>query len=469
MTRTTASTTSLGMLTSLDGRYQAHIKPLVAYFSEGAFIQTRIEVEIHHLISLSQFGIIRKLTPKEKKQLQALPSSLNKTHFLRIKELEEITHHDVKAMERGLRELIVGTSLEDIAEFIHFGLTSEDINNICHRLHLHQTRKEILVPQLLQILANLTVLAQENKSLPMLARTHGQPAVPTTLGKEFANFAVRLDAQIKKLVTVQLTGKLNGAVGNYNALVLAAPKIDWIAYTNEFIKSIGLVPNLFTTQINPYEDIIEYMQTIQRINGILLDLNQDMWRYISDKWLVQEAKKGEVGSSTMPQKVNPIYFENSEGNIVMANSLIEGMVRKLSTSRLQRDLSDSTVLRNIGTVLGFSLVSYKNTLEGLGRIKPNEEKIRHSLYEDWSILTEAVQTLLRKAGTVDPYALIASISRGKEISKQDWQQWIAALPQEIDKKTRKELALLTPERYLGNAVELTEMALQQITHKEKSS
>lgn len=468
MTKTISSNLGLNALTSLDGRYQTHTKPLTAYFSEAALIRTRIEIEAYYLIHLSRTGIMRQITKSEEKTLLELPFSLTYKNLMRVKELERITHHDVKAMERGLRELVAGTSLEDVIEYIHFGLTSEDINNIAHRLNLKRARKEVLLPQLQQIVDKLVSLAQTNKALPMLARTHGQPAIPTTLGKEFANFAMRLFTQMLKFQEVKLTGKLNGAVGNYNALKLVAPEVQWIEFSKEFLTDIGLEPNLFTTQINPYEDIIEYFQALQRINGVLLDLGQDMWRYISDGWLVQELRNGEVGSSTMPQKVNPIYFENSEGNIAMANSLLEGMNRKLATSRLQRDLSDSTVLRNMGTALGFGLVSYISTLEGLNRIKPDVKEIHKALNKDWSILTEAVQTILRNAGVTDPYSLIASLSRGKEISGEEWKKWITLLPKDVDDTTKTLLLTLTPETYVGEAIHLTELAVKDIQKKYKS-
>ena len=263
-----------------------------------------------------------------------------------------------------------------------------------------------------------------------------------------------------------MTGKLNGAVGDYNALALAAPKIDWIAFSEKFVKSLGLRPNLYTTQINPYEDVIEMLQTFQRINGIILDADQDMWRYISDNWFIQEVKKGEVGSSTMPQKVNPISFENSEGNVQIANSLFEGMGRKLSASRLQRDLSDSTTVRNMGMGLAYGLLGYKSILGGLSRVRPNEETIAQALNENWAILTEGVQTVLRKAGVKDPYSLLAGLSRGQHIGPSEWKDWITGLP--VDDKVKSFLRNLTPNTYIGKAVELTDLALSEIAASRKS-
>jgi adenylosuccinate lyase len=300
----------------------------------------------------------------------------------------------------------------------------------------------------------------------MLARTHGQPAVPTTLGKEMVNFAFRLNGQVRKLAAFRLTGKLNGAVGNYNALELAAPEVDWVEFSRKFVASLGFEPNLITTQINPYEDDAEMFHVFQLINGIVLDFDQDIWRYISDNWFTQEAKNGEVGSSTMPQKVNPIRFENSEGNVVVANSLFEGMARKLQSSRLQRDLSDSTTIRNIGVALAHSLLVYKGLLSGLARVNPNVVLMAQTLNEDWVILTEGVQTVLRRAGTEDPYSMIASLSRGQHIGKDEWQVWVDGLDIQPDIKTQ--LRDLTPETYIGNAVELTELAIKEIKASRNS-
>jgi adenylosuccinate lyase len=329
----------------------------------------------------------------------------------------------------------------------------------------NQAVERAVLSVLNQIVDELAKIASAYKETPMLARTHGQPAVPTTLGKEMVNIALRLNRQVKKLETLRLTGKLNGAVGNYNALELAAPEVDWIEFSRKFVKSLGLEPNLATTQINPYEDEIEMFQVIQRINGIVLDIDQDMWRYISDNWFIQEVKKGEVGSSTMPQKVNPIDFENSEGNVQLANSFIEGMVRKLAVSRLQRDLSDSTTVRNIGVALAYSLLGYKSLLTGLSRVNPNVELLKKVLNENWVILTEGVQTVLRRTGVKDPYSLIASLSRGQHIGKDEWQTWIDGL--DTKASIKKQLEVLTPETYIGKAVKLTELALGEIKSSRK--
>jgi adenylosuccinate lyase len=455
----------LNAISPLDGRYRQKVEKLSPFVSEMALIKLRVEIEARYLVALSKAGLIRKLKVSEKKFLLEFGQKMTDEQVLKVKEFEEITRHDVKAVEKFLREIFSKTSLKDLLEWIHFGLTSEDINNIARRLMFNQAVERVVLSVLNQIVDELAKIASAYKETPMLARTHGQPAVPTTLGKEMVNIALRLNRQVKKLETLRLTGKLNGAVGNYNALELAAPEVDWIEFSRKFVKSLGLEPNLATTQINPYEDEIEMFQVIQRINGIVLDIDQDMWRYISDNWFIQEVKKGEVGSSTMPQKVNPIDFENSEGNVQIANSLFEGMVRKLAVSRLQRDLSDSTTVRNIGVALAYSLLGYKSLLTGLSRVNPNVELLKKVLDENWVILTEGVQTVLRKAGAEDPYSLIATLSKGQHIGKDEWQAWVDGL--DIKASIKKQLEVLTPETYIGKAVKLTELALTEIKKSRK--
>lgn len=457
--------TELTAISPLDGRYRSRVEDLSPFASEMALIKTRVEVEAKYLVGLSEVGLVRPLVGQEREALINLGPSMTLQQAGRVKDIEATTRHDVKAMERAFREFVTGTSLEDVTEMIHFGLTSEDVNNLSYRLMLDRARTEICVPALDQVVDGFADRARQYKSMPMLARTHGQPAVPTTLGKEMANIAVRLNRQTRKLEDVKLTGKLNGAVGNYNAHVLAAPDVDWIAFSQRFVKSLGLEPNLFTTQINPYDDMIEMFQAFQRVNGALVDVDQDMWRYISDDWFTQEVKKGEVGSSTMPQKVNPIDFENSEGNVQVANSLWEGMDRKLAVSRLQRDLSDSTTIRNVGVGLGYGLLAYRNTLAGLQRVHPNTELMQGRLNENWVILTEGVQTVLRKAGVQDPYSLVAGLSRGQRIGQGEWQEWVDGL--QVADNVKGNLRALTPETYIGHAERLTDMALEEITDSRR--
>lgn len=457
--------TPLTAINPLDGRYREKVEDLAPFVSEMALIQTRVEVEAKYLVALSEVGLVRLLTDQEREMLINLGPNMTLPQAQRVKEIEGTIRHDVKAMERVFRETVAGTSLEDVTEMIHWGLTSEDVNNLSYRLMFDRARKIICVPALDEVVDKLVEMAEQYKGLPMLARTHGQPAVPTTLGKELVNFAYRLNQQTRKLEQMKLMGKLNGAVGNYNAHTLAAPNIDWIAFSQQFVRSLGLDPILFTTQINPYDDMSELFQAFERVNLVILNIDQDLWRYISDDWFIQEAKKGEVGSSTMPQKVNPIDLENSEGNVQLANSLWEGMARKLAVSRLQRDLSDSTTIRNIGVALGYGLVAYKSTLVGLGKIRPNVAVINEALNDNWTILTEGVQTVLRKAGEKDPYSMVATLSRGQRIGRDEWRSWVNGL--EIASAVKTELLELTPETYMGYAERLTDMALEEIVNSRK--
>ena len=412
----------------IDGRYFAQTQALSEYFSEFALIKFRIDIEIKYLIAISNIGIIRKLNSKEINLLFGLINKFNENEAEKVKSIEAKTHHDVKAIEYFLKEKIEKTSLNDISIYIHFSLTSEDINNIAIRLMLKNANEKVILPEIKKLNQSIYEKYKKYKNITMLARTHGQPAVPTTLGKEFMVFYERLKIEIEILGQIKFRAKLNGAAGNYNALYFAYPKINWKKFSKEFISGFGLKTNLATTQIAPYEDIIYFFQTIQRINGILLDFNQDMWRYISDGYFIQKNIKGEVGSSTMPQKINPINFENSEGNIIIANSLVEGFTNKLPVSRLQRDLSGSTISRNFGVAIAHCLLSYQNTLKGLERINVNKEKIIEDLNSDWSILSEAIQVYLKKEGVKNGYELIKNQTRGKKLSKNDYKKLINALP-----------------------------------------
>ena len=455
----------LTAISILDGRNRQDVAQLAPYVSEFNVIKTRIEVESKYLIALSRTGVIHPLTKEEKNKLESFSTNISLGQARKIKKIESRTEHDVKAMEKSLRTMLEGTSLEDVIEKVHIGLTSEDINNITYRLILKRVTQDIFVPTLDAFVDELIKVAKVTKSIPMLARTHGQAAVPTTLGKEIIVFASRLNGEIRELETRQLSGKLTGAVGNLNALHEAYPNVDWIEFSKKFVSSFGLEPNLTTTQINPYEDIIAIIQNYQRINGIFLDFDQDMWRYISDDWFVQELKEGEVGSSTMPQKVNPIRFENSEGNLGKANALFEFMVRTLPVSRLQRHLSDSTIIRDMGVPLGYSLLSYKNSTAGFLRVRPNEAEIIDALNRDWAILSEAAQTIMRKSGVKDPYSLMAKLTRGKHIGKDEWIHLIEQLP--LSDTEKQSLRNLTPETYIGEAVKLTELAINKIINSRK--
>lgn len=454
----------LTAINPLDGRYRSKILPLSTFVSEYALIKTRFEIEIKYLIALSKVRVVRPLSPVEQKQLLKI-SDISLETARKVKELEITTRHDVKAMERVFRELVKKTSFEDIIEMIHIGITSEDVNNLSYRLMLKRASETILIPKLQQLLNDIVDKAKDYKKLPMLARTHGQPAIPTTLGKELAVFVSRLFKEITRLKNAKLTGKFSGAVGNFNALQLTYPHIDWVSFSENFVLSLDFEPNVATTQINTYEDIIAYFQIFQRINNILIDFNQDIWRYISDSWFVQVAKKGEIGSSTMPHKVNPIDFENSEGNLGLANSLIDHLTRKLPVSRLQRDLSDSTTIRNIGTILGYSFLSYLSTEHGLSRIQPNEKKIKEELVNNYAILGEAAQTVLRKAKISDPYSLLADLTKGEYISEKKWIEWIEKLS--IPTQEKEKLKTLTPETYIGLSVTLCEKIVDEIQSAQK--
>ena len=457
--------TELTAIGPLDGRYRERVIELAPYVSEYSLIRTRIEIEAKYLAALSDVGLVRKLTRTERTRLESVGDEIDLKEAEKVKKIEEETRHDVKAMERAFRNLLSGTSLADVVEMVHFGLTSEDVTNLAYRLMLKRATQEVAIPAVDGFIDGLVERAEKFKTTPMLARTHGQAAVPTTVGKELIVFATRLNTQVRNLENQNLTGKLTGAVGNFNALQFASPDVDWIKFSKGFVKSMGFDPNLTTTQTNPYEDIIAYFQTYQRINSVIVDFDQDMWRYISDDWFIQEVKKGEVGSSTMPQKVNPIDFENSEGNLLMANGVLEALSRKLGVTRLQRDLSDSTTIRNIGTVLAYSLVGYKSAVAGLSRVRPNEQKIEGDLNRDWAILTEAVQTLLRKLGVEDPYSMVSSLTRGEHITEAGWFGWIDKLP--IVQEQKNQLRELSPKTYLGLAPEITEQAIKEIKSSRK--
>jgi adenylosuccinate lyase len=437
----------LSAISPIDGRYRYLTEELSNYFSEFAVIKYRIGIEIKYLIALSENGIIRKLKADELKMLNKIITNFSLYEAEKVKKIEKITRHDKKAIEYYLKENTSDSSLKDVLEYIHFGLTSYDIENIVHRLMIKDGLNKALLPKLIELDNNIFKEAKNYKSLPMLARTHGQPAVPTTLGKELLVFHERLIIEIEILENLEFRGKLNGAVGNYSALNFSFPKVNWGKFSREFLKEYQLENSHATTQIPPYEDIIYLFQTIQRINGILLDFVQDMWRYISDGWFNQENIREKVGSSTMPQKINPINFEQAEGNIIIANSLIDGFTNKLPISRLQRDLSDSTISRNFGVVFAHSSIAYELANKGLGRIKANEEKINIDLNSDWSILSEAIQIYLKKEGIKNGYELVKILTRGKKMNQQDFFLMINKLP--ISDKQKSELKKLTPENYIG--------------------
>jgi adenylosuccinate lyase len=444
--------TELTSITPIDGRYRRKTQELSQFLSEFALIKYRIEVEIKYLIALSKAKVVRKLTIKETVFLENIYKNFSLKDASRIKKLEDETRHDIKAVEKYLIFRFKETSLNNLTEFIHICLTSEDINNLAYRLMLKNAIETIILNKLMEIKKTLLEISKKHSQTIMLARTHGQAAIPTTFGKEVFVFYKRIEKEIKFLEKQKLTGKLNGAVGNFNSFNFVFPEINWPNVSKQFIDSFGLEPNIITTQINPFEDIINLFQNLQRINGILLDLNQDLWRYISDDWLILAVKKAEVGSSTMPQKVNPIDFENSEGNLTLANGLMQVMIDKLYVSRLQRDLSNSTIIRNMGTVLGFCLMGYKSLSFGLSRIDVNKDKMFNDLNKDWGILSEGLQTYLRSKDYKDSYNFIASFTKGKRLDEHSWKELINSL--KIPESDKQKILKLTPRNYLGIAKDL---------------
>ena len=445
-------------ISPIDGRYASKVSELCECFSEYALLKNRVKVEVMWLIALcteAQIPECRSLTAQEEETLRAIVADFTPEEAEKIKKIEAITNHDVKAVEYYLKEQIEGTSLADISEFIHFACTSEDINNLSHALML-KDGLSVLVPQQQQIIATLKQLAIEFKTVPMLARTHGQTASPTTIGKELAVFAQRLQKQSKKIVEVELLGKLNGAVGHFNAHISAYPEVDWISLTKNVIENeLGLKQNLFTTQIEPHDYMSELFDTLARWNTILLDVNRDIWTYISMGYFGQKTVKGEVGSSTMPHKVNPIDFENSEGNCGLANAIYHHLSTKLPISRLQRDLTDSTVLRNMGVGFGYSMIAYKSTLKGLGKLKLNEQNLTRDLDNAWEIMAEPIQTVMRKAGIEKPYEKLKELTRGQRIDQETIHKFVSGLDLEPTDKQR--LLEMIPASYTGIAAKIVDL------------
>lgn len=457
----------LNSISPIDGRYRKTAEPLSQYFSEAALMRYRVIVEGEYLIALSDAKLIRKFSDKEKTLVRSLCSLSGKDAQI-ISDIEsrgykniKATDHDVKAVEYFIKDRLSSTSLEDVLEFVHFALTSEDTNNLAYGLMLKQSLDEIILPKLLEINESLNQLSKKYRSLTILARTHGQPASPTTFGKEFKIFVERLARQTSLLGRQKILVKLNGATGNYNAQSAAFPKVDWIKFSKNFIDQLNkhsptgrliLEANLYTAQIEPHDSYIETFDNLRRINSILIDFNQDIWRYISDEWIAQKPVEGAVGSSTMPHKINPIKFENSEGNLGLANSLFEFFSRKLPISRLQRDLSDSTVERNFGTALAHSLIAYEYLLKGLAGISVNEKKIGEDLENHPEVIAEAIQTVLRREGVKMPYEKLKALTRGKKTTLGDLRNFIDDLP--VSKKIKLELKKFTPTGYTGLAEKL---------------
>src|SRR5215213_8306794 len=446
----------LAALSPLDGRYARTVDPLRVYFSEQALIGYRIRIELDWLQALAQDRAIRELKPFSARTLGAfrkLVKDFSERDAEHIKNIEAETNHDVKAIEYWLRSKL-GSNREAQAslEFIHFACTSEDINNLSYALMLRESRDAVMLPRLDQLIEALRALAKRHAALPMLARTHGQPATPTTLGKEMANFVHRLARARSRIAEVSILGKINGAVGNYNAHLAAYPDFAWERFAQRFVERLGLEFNPYTTQIEPHDWVAELLDAYARANSVLLDLDRDLWGYISLGYFTQRVKEGEVGSSTMPHKVNPIDFENSEGNLGIANALLRHLAEKLPVSRWQRDLSDSTAQRNIGTALGHTLLAYASAQRGLGKLQADAKRLAGDLDNNWEVLAEAIQQVMRRHGGPDAYDKLKAISRGKRLERGSLAQFIRSLP--IPPEAKKRLLALTPARYTGLAAEL---------------
>jgi adenylosuccinate lyase len=439
---------ALTALSPIDGRYRHQLQHLDQYFSEYALIRYRTEVEIAYFLFLSEKKFFR-LTAKEKTGLNRITEQFNTEHATHIKKLEAVTNHDVKAVEYFLRDELDKIGLSALKEWVHFGLTSQDINNTAIPLLWKKAIEEEYLPALTNLQLQLQKLAKDWNNIPMLARTHGQPASPTRLGKEIMVFAERLQQQIQLLADIPFTGKFGGATGNFNAHAVAFPKTDWIKFGNEFLeKKLGLRRQQFTTQIEHYDHLAAQMDAMKRINTILIDLCRDIWAYVSLDYFKQKIKKGEVGSSAMPHKVNPIDFENAEGNLGIANALFEHLSLKLPVSRLQRDLTDSTVLRNLGVPFAHTILSFLSIQKGLGKLVLNEDKIRKDLDQNWAVLAEAIQTILRRENYPHPYEALKALTRGNAgIDRDSLLAFIDSL--KVSKKVKLELKSLRPDNYLG--------------------
>jgi len=447
---------SLAALSPLDGRYARTAEPLRQYFSEQALIRYRLRIELAWLQALAAEKALGELKPFSRKtaaELDKAVKTFSERDAEHIKNIEAETNHDVKALEYWLKaKLSKNAEAKRALEFIHFACTSEDINNLAYALMLAESREAVMLPRLGELVDALRALAHRHAAVPMLSRTHGQAASPTTLGKEMANFAARLSRARERIAKVAVLGKANGAVGNYNAHTIAYPGFDWERFGREFVESLGLECNPYTTQIEPHDWMAELLDAYARANSILLDLDRDLWAYVSIGYFVQKPKKGEVGSSTMPHKVNPIDFENSEGNIGIANALLRHLSEKLPVSRWQRDLSDSTAQRNLGTALGHTLLAYAACQRGLGKLEVDRRRIAADLDANWEVLTEAVQQVMRRYGVEGAYEQLKAISRGRRLDRASLAKFVRSLA--IPPEAKKRLLALTPDRYTGLAAAL---------------
>jgi adenylosuccinate lyase len=449
------SSFELNALSPLDGRYRAKVQALRPLMSEAAFMRHRVKVEVEWLIALSDAGLaeLRPLPEAARLRLRALVDGFGDEQAARIKAIEAVTNHDVKAVEYFLKESVRDDAdLSRSAEFIHFACTSEDINNTSHALMLKAARSDVLLPALVGLSATLRGLAHQHAAVPMLSRTHGQTASPTTVGKEIANVLVRLEQAVKVLAAVPIQAKMNGAVGNYNAHLAAYPEVDWEQFSRRVVEGLGLSFNPYTIQIEPHDYMAQYFDALARVNTILIDFNRDLWGYVSLGYFRQKLKAGEIGSSTMPHKVNPIDFENSEGNLGVANALLRHLAEKLPISRWQRDLTDSTVLRNVGVALGYSLLAYDSCARGLGKLEIDTARLAHDLDAAWEVLAEPIQTVMRRFGIDNAYEQLKELTRGRAMDAAKLSRFIdgLALPEAVKIRLRA----MTPASYVGKAAEL---------------
>ena len=449
---------ALTAVSPIDGRYGDKCTDLRPIFSEYGLLRFRVEVEVRWLQQLAAHpGIpeVPAFSAAANALLDSIVSDFNEADATRIKTIEKTTNHDVKAVEYFLKEKVaVSEELNAVTEFIHFACTSEDINNNSHGLMLKAAREDVIAPYCEKLITAMKDLAHKYRAVPMLSRTHGQPASPTTLGKEMANVAYRLERQYKQIMAVEFLGKINGAVGNYNAHISAYPEVDWHAFAEQFVTGLGLTWNPYTTQIEPHDYIAELFDAIARFNTILIDFDRDIWGYICLGHFKQRTIAGEIGSSTMPHKVNPIDFENSEGNLGMANALFDHLAAKLPISRWQRDLTDSTVLRNLGVAVGYSLIAYQATLKGISKLEANEGNMAADLDSNWEVLAEPIQTVMRRYGIEKPYEKLKELTRGRRVDAAGMREFIdtLALPEEV----KAELKKMTPANYIGRAVQLVD-------------
>lgn len=442
---------TLTAISPVDGRYRRVTNELAQYFSEFGLIKYRVQVEIDYFILLSQQGLAQlpTLSASQIENLKSIYKNFSFADAEVIKETEKTTNHDVKAVEYFVKEKLTAQGLQQYLEFVHFGLTSQDINNTSIPLSLKQATRDVVLPSIKEVVSKLTALAKEWKDISLLARTHGQPASPTRMGKEIYVFVERIEKQLEQLKTIPYSAKFGGATGNFNAHYVAYPKNDWIKFGNEFVNNtLGLSRSQFTTQIEHYDNIAAYCDVMKRINTILLDLCRDVWTYVSMEYFKQKLKAGEIGSSAMPHKVNPIDFENAEGNLGIANALLEHLAAKLPVSRLQRDLTDSTVLRNLGVPVAHMLISYKSILKGLDKLILNEAAFVNDLENNWAVVAEAVQTILRREGYPKPYEALKDLTRtNTHVTKESMHAFIKGL--NVNDAVKAELLQITPQNFVG--------------------